>query len=50
MNIKTELMDQGALFHCELDLVDHCEVRVWDFVVLYDEVCKSHVLVTYITA
>ena len=50
MDIETDLMDQGALLHRELDFVDHCEIRVRDLVVLYDEVCESDVLVTYITA
>ena len=50
MYIETDLMDQGALFHRELDSVDHCEIRVRDLVVLYDEVCECDVLVTYITA
>ena len=50
VDIETDLMDQGALFHRELDFVDHCEIRVRDLVVLYDEVCECDVPITNITA
>ena len=40
MEVETQLVHQGTLFHCEFDLVYLREVVMGDFVVLDDEVCE----------
>ena len=45
VNVEAHLMHQGSLFHSVLNLIDHIEVVVRNFVILNDEINEGDVSV-----